>query len=221
LTLHGHEVYTPTLAGQGDRRRELTRETGVLHHIADLDDLLWFEDLTNVHLVLHSYAGVLAGPLAERAGPRLASIIFLGAFVTGPGESLLDVEPSGVADRYRKLARDSGDGWYVPASDQFLDQWGVTDERLRSWVAPRLTDFPLRCQTDPTNFDPRPLDQVRKVYVNHTAPRLDSLIRFFTAAGDAGWETHQLACGHDMMLAAPEDTASLLELIAGGSGSPT
>jgi hypothetical protein len=30
-------------------------------------ELLWFEDLTDVHLVLHSYAGILAGPVAERA----------------------------------------------------------------------------------------------------------------------------------------------------------
>jgi hypothetical protein len=152
--------------------------------------------------------------MAERAGPRLTSIVFLAAFVTAPSQSLLDVEPSDVADRYRRLAKESGDGWYIPAGDQFLDQWGVTDPRLRSWVAPRLTDFPLRCQTESTNFDPRPLEAVRKVYVNHTAPRLDSLTRFFTAAVDGGWETHQLATGHDMMLAAPQETALLLESIA-------
>jgi len=43
-------------------------------HVDDLTELLWFEDLHDVHLVLHSYAGVLAGPVAEQAGERLASI---------------------------------------------------------------------------------------------------------------------------------------------------
>jgi pimeloyl-ACP methyl ester carboxylesterase len=221
LATRGHDVYTPTLTGQGDRRHELTRETGIRNHVADLDELLWFEDLTDVHLVLHSYAGVLAGPLAERAGHRLASIVYFAAFVTAPGESLLDVEPPEVAARYRKLVNEGGDGWYLPATDHFLEQWGITDERLRAWVAPRLTHFPFRCQTDATDFDPGPLDQVRKIYVSHNDPPLASLGRSFTIAELAGWETHQLAHGHDLMLAAPEETVALLESIVQGPGLTT
>jgi hypothetical protein len=57
---------------------------------------------------------------------------------------------------------------------------------------------------------------VRKVYVAHTDPPLPSLGRFAKAAIAAGWETHELACGHDMMLAAPDETADLLERIAQG-----
>lgn len=49
---------------------------GIETHVTDLADLLWFEDLQGATLGLHSYAGVLAGPVAERAGQRLASIIF-------------------------------------------------------------------------------------------------------------------------------------------------
>jgi pimeloyl-ACP methyl ester carboxylesterase len=40
LTGRGHDVYTPTLTGQGDRRRELTRATGVDHHVTDIAELL-------------------------------------------------------------------------------------------------------------------------------------------------------------------------------------
>ena len=50
--------------------------------------------------------------------------------------------------------------------------------------------------------------------VAHTDPPLHSLDRFAAAAKGAGWETHELACGHDMMLAAPDETAALLERIA-------
>ena len=69
-----------------------------------------------MHLVLHSYAGVLAGPLAALAEPRLASMVYLGAFVTGPGQSLLDVEPPEVAERYRRQVAEKGDGWLLPAT---------------------------------------------------------------------------------------------------------
>jgi pimeloyl-ACP methyl ester carboxylesterase len=214
LSGNGHEVYTPTLTGQGDRRQGLTPEVGILTHVTDVAELLWFEDLTDVHLVLHSYAGVLAGPVAERAAGRLSSVIYLAAFIAGPGQCLLDVEPSDVARRYRDLAASGGDGRFLPASPQFLEQWGVTDPALRAKVGPRLTDFPLRCQTDPVVFDPGTLDQIRKVYVNHTQPPLASLRASFDLAVAAGWETYQLPYGHDLMLAAPEDTAALLETVA-------
>jgi pimeloyl-ACP methyl ester carboxylesterase len=216
LSRHGHDVHRPTLTGQGDRRSGLTPDVGIDTHVGDLDELLWFEDLTDVHLVLHSYAGVLAGPLAERVGDRLASIVYLAAFVTGPGQSLLDVEPPEVAERYRRQAAEAGEGWFLPATDAFLEQWGIEDVALRHWVGPRLTDFPFRCQVEPTQFDPGPLARVRKVYVAHTDPPLPSLARFAEAAMAAGWETHELACGHDMMLAAPDETADLLERIALG-----
>ena len=78
--------------------------------------------------MLHSYAGVLAGPLAERAGDRLAAVVYLGAFITTPGQNLLDVEPPEVAERYRTQVADAGEGWYLPASDAFLGQWGIVDE---------------------------------------------------------------------------------------------
>ncbi|MEV7467620.1 alpha/beta fold hydrolase [Streptomyces kronopolitis] len=211
----GHLVFTPTLTGQGERRGSLTPDVGVETHLADLTELLWFEDLREVHLVLHSYAGILAGPLAQRAGDRLAGVVFLGSFLAGPGQSLLDVEPAATASRYRREVA-AGDGWRLPASPAFLDLWGVTDPGLRAWAGPRLTDFPFRCQTDPVAYDPAALDRIRTVYVRHTAPPLESLTRFHEQALAAGWETYDLHCGHDMMLAAPQATADLLVRIAVG-----
>ncbi|MBY8885870.1 alpha/beta fold hydrolase [Streptomyces sp. PTM05] len=216
LTGAGHEVFTPTLTGQGERRRSLTPDVGVATHVDDLTDLLWFEDLRDVHLVLHSYAGILAGPVAERCAERLAGVVFLAAFLADPGQSLLDVEPPSVAARYREIADATGDGWRVPAGPAFLDQWGVTDPDLRRWAGPRLTDFPLRCQTDAVHFVPDALDGLRKAYVRHTAPALDSLAPFHRRAVTDGWETHDLPCGHDTMLAAPRRTADVLGRIAAG-----
>jgi pimeloyl-ACP methyl ester carboxylesterase len=213
LAARGHEVHTPTLTGQGDRRQALTPETGIATHVTDLTELLWFEDLREVHLVLHSYAGVLAGPVAERAAGRLASVTYLGAFIVSPGQCLLDVEPPEVGRRYRELAASDGDGWRVPASPAFLEQWGITGPGLRSLVGPRLTDFPLRATTDPVEFDPGPLSRLRQAYVHHTRPPLASLGSSFDRAVAVGWEIRELPFGHDLMLAAPTETATLLEAI--------
>jgi pimeloyl-ACP methyl ester carboxylesterase len=214
LTAAGHEVHAPTLTGQGDRRQLLSPEVGPATHVTDLTDLLWFSDLRDVHLVLHSYAGVLAGPVAEQAGGRLTSVTFLGAFVAWPGESLADTEPPAVAQRYRELAGPSG-GLVVPASPAFLDQWGVGDPALRAEAGPRLTDFPLRCVTEPVTYDRAALDRMRVSYVRHTSPPLPSLDKSAGRAAAAGWDLHELPSGHDMMLAAPEATATLLARLAG------
>jgi pimeloyl-ACP methyl ester carboxylesterase len=216
LVADGHDAYRPTLTGQGDRRGGLSPDVGLSTHVRDIEDLLWFEDLTEIHLVLHSYAGVLAGPLAERAHERIASVVYVGAFMAGPGQSLLDVEPPDVAERYRRQAAEEGEGWYLPATDAFLEQWGLRDPDLRASVGPRLTDFPFRCQTEPAVFDPGPLAALRQVYVRHTDPPMASLQPFYDAAVGARWETHDLATGHDMMLADPGATAALLARIAGG-----
>ncbi len=215
LARSGHRVFTPSLTGQGEHRHLLGPDVGVATHVADVADLLHYEDLNDVHLVLHSYAGVLAGPVAERAAGRIASVTFLGAFVVRPGECLLDVEPPGTADRYRALAAADGDGWYLPADASFLTQWGITDEELAAWVAPRLTAFPLRCQTDAVDFDPGPLAALPASYVRHTRPPLPSLERSADRAREHGWDVHSLPTGHDMMLEDPRATAHLLTRVTG------
>jgi pimeloyl-ACP methyl ester carboxylesterase len=85
LAGEGHEVYAPTLTGQGDRTHLLTREVGVRTHLADLVALLDCEDLHDVMLVLHSYAGVLAGPLVARRPERVSSVVLAGGFHARPG----------------------------------------------------------------------------------------------------------------------------------------
>jgi pimeloyl-ACP methyl ester carboxylesterase len=215
-----HTVFTPTLTGQGDRRHQLTPDVGVSTHVDDLTELLWFEDLHDVHLVLHSYAGVLAGPVAAAAGDRLATITYLAGFLTRSGECLLDVEPSATADHYRELVAANGDGWKVPATDAFLTQWGVTAE-LAPFVGPRLTDFPFRCQTEPTVFDAAAWDAMHKVYVRHTDPPLPGLQLSYQRAVEGDFELHELACGHDVMLADPAGTCAVLERIAGHPASTT
>ncbi len=162
--------------------------------------------------MLHSYAGVLAGPVAAQVGARLASITYLAAFLTRPGECLLDVEPPDTVARYRELVTESGDGWRVPTSTAFLAQWGVTDD-LAPFVGRRLTDFPFKCQTDATQYDSASWDALRKVSVRHTDPPLPGLDLSQLRAVDDGFELHELACGPDVMLADPAGTVEVLEAI--------
>jgi pimeloyl-ACP methyl ester carboxylesterase len=175
--------------------------------------LLEWEDLSEVHLVLHSYAGVLAGPCIERSGGRIASVTFVGAFLADDGESLLDVEPPETAERYRSLSAEEGDGWRIPASPAFLEQWGVTDPDLVAWIGPRLTDFPLACATDHVHFSQSVLERLQLFYVHHTDPPLHNLDTSHERAVQRGVTTFDVACGHDVMVEAPEELAGILQRI--------
>jgi pimeloyl-ACP methyl ester carboxylesterase len=59
LRATGHEVFAPTLTGLGERSHLLTRDVGLETHITDIEQVLEYEDLRNVVLVGHSYAGMV------------------------------------------------------------------------------------------------------------------------------------------------------------------
>lgn len=210
LASAGHEMLCPTLSGQGDRASELAETVGVETHVADVLALLHYEDVSDAMLVLHSYAGVLAGPIVERCGGRVSSVVLAGGFYVRPGQSLLDVEPPETAARYRAIAAESGDGWRLPASDAFLAQWGITDPEMAACIGPRLVDFPLKAQTDPVKFDPAPLAALPRTFIEHTDPPLPSLAHSIETAIADGFDHREIATGHDMMLADPQATAELL-----------
>lgn len=210
LAAAGHEMLCPTLTGQGDRAKELDQTVGVETHVADVLARLYFENVSDAVLVLHSYAGVLAGPIVERSEGRVGSVVLAGGFYVRPGQCLLDVEPPETAARYRSIAAESGDGWRLPASDAFLAQWGIVDPELAAYVGPRLVDFPLKAQTDPVEFDPATLAALPRTFIEHTDPPLASLGSSIEAAVADGFDRREIATGHDMMLADPEATATLL-----------
>lgn len=74
LRARGHEVFTPTLTGFGERIHLATPEMPLETHIQDVTNLLRYEDLHEVVLACQSYGGMkvtgvadLMRPFAERA----------------------------------------------------------------------------------------------------------------------------------------------------------
>lgn len=181
LRARGHEVFTPTLTGQGERSH-LPVESAQTH-VNDVLAILDFEDLHDVHLVLHGYAGILAGPVAQ-ATPRITSITYVASVVVQSGECILDV------------------------ADPVPGDWGITDPTVAVWVAERVRDLPAACMTSVVRF--RPVS-VRQSYVRAMQPPADSLS--WRRAVEAGWETAEIACGQAPMITAPRQTARLLETL--------
>src|SRR5687767_4618310 len=72
----GMDVFTPTLTGLGETFHLSTVRVELKTHVADVTGLLINENLTNVVLVGHSYAGMVITGVADIVTERLSGLIF-------------------------------------------------------------------------------------------------------------------------------------------------
>lgn len=143
LRAAGHEVYTPTLTGLGDRAHLLAPGVTLDTHVQDIVGMLECEDLRGAVMVGHSYGGMVMTAVADRAADRLAQLIYLDAFVPQHGPALADLaDPAFYAKlEARARARAEGEGWRVPPPP--LARWGITDDADTDWMRPRIGPHPL------------------------------------------------------------------------------
>ena len=87
----GHDVYTPTLTGLGERAHLANPEISLATHIEDVVNVLEFEDLHRVILVGNRSGGKVITGVADRVPTRLAQVVYLDAFVPEGGQSLVDL----------------------------------------------------------------------------------------------------------------------------------
>ena len=91
LRAAGHEVYTPTLTGLGERSHLLPGRSTSISTSTDVAAVLHYEDLRDVILVGHSYGGMVITGVADRAADRIGRLVYLDAANPVNGQSLVDV----------------------------------------------------------------------------------------------------------------------------------
>ena len=203
----GHTVYTPTLAGLAERAHELTEETNLDTHIQDIVGLLEGEELSDVILVGHSYAGVVITGVADCVPERLARLVYLDAFV--PGD---EVQASG--DGKPPPGFLPPEGLRVPPPP--LEVWGITAEDDRRYLRECLTPHPLKTFEQPLRLNGPSGAGVPRTYIACTAKAAPDA---FTAAAarvrdDPAWCYRELPTGHEAMITMPRETAALLIEVA-------
>ena len=105
MRARGHEFFTPTYTGMGERAHLAHPEIDLETHIADVLGVLTFEDLRDVILVGHSYGGMVATGVADRAATASSRLVYLDAFVPRDGQSLLELRPGGAPARADATSR--------------------------------------------------------------------------------------------------------------------
>lgn len=91
LEKKGHKVFSPTLTGLGERSHLLSNDITLDIHIADIVNVVKWENLSNFCLVAHSYGGVPASGAIEQIGDRVSSIVWVDAFRPDDGQLVLDL----------------------------------------------------------------------------------------------------------------------------------
>ena len=205
-----HEVYTPTLTGLGERAHLARPEIDLETHVHDVVGVIEAEELRNVILVGHSYAGLVITGVAARAANRVTHLVYLDAFVPETGKSLFDYAGPR-AEVMRESATTHGEGWRVPPFPP--ERFGVTSQRDREWLQRRLVPQPLKTFEQPLTAAGG--DRLKRTYVYCSSPAMGAFDQFAERLReDRKWQCHELKTGHDAMLTAPGDVAKLLLALA-------
>ena len=207
----GPRLVTPTYTGLGERVHLANPSVDLDTHIQDVLNVIHYEDLRDIVLLGHSYGGMVATGVADRARDRITQLIYLDAFVPDDGQSLFDLNEPGRAPM-RELAK-AGDGWRVPPNPVPPD----TPPEDVEWLAARRVDMPLKCFETSLKFHGGPLTLPRSyIYATRIAPA-DTFGRFAARARrEPGWRCHDIDASHSPAVSAPEKLMAVLQEIVAG-----
>jgi pimeloyl-ACP methyl ester carboxylesterase len=208
--LAGHRVLTPTLTGYGDKVHLAGPEVGLDTHVDDIVRLVVDEDLTDVVLVGHSYAGLVISSVANDIPDRIGHLVYLDAMVPEDGETAADVMPmtQNLIDRVLK----SESGWRVPPLPEGpAGLFGVTDPADVAWLRTMLSDQPVRCLQQPVRLDNPDAAKIPRTHIHCTAgaPVGRRPVPPIQPNGTPA-QVWELPTGHDCMITMPAELAELL-----------
>ncbi len=208
LRERGHELFTPTHTGLGERSHLARAGIDLDAHIADILAVLHFEDLRELVLIGHSYGGMVATGVADRAPERISKLVYLDAFVPRDGQSLFDLIGEAATARVREAARAQGEGWRVPANPMPPD----TAEADLAWAGPRRIMQPLATFEQALRLTGA-VERLPRSYVYCTRAGPGDAFRQFAerARTEAGWRYDELDASHNPHITMPETLAALLD----------
>jgi len=226
LRAAGHNAFTPTLTGLGERAHLATPDVGLGTHVQDVVNALHYEDLRDAILVGHSYAGAVVTGVADRSADRLSKVVYLDAGPVPDGSSFLGIQPPDTQEYHERLVREHGDGWRLemPSWDELttvngaslegLDDATLARIRARATAQPFGTYTELLRLTSPADTSlPKvliacsfPLEQVRAM--------IDGGHPWFAEMARPEWSFVEVTTGHWPMFSAPHELAAALLQLA-------
>jgi pimeloyl-ACP methyl ester carboxylesterase len=201
LTAKGHHVYAPTLSGLGERSHLASETITLSTHIQDIVNEIKYKDLDAVVLVGHSYAGFVITGVAELIPERIASIVYLDAFIPEDNQAFVDI--ASWIDTSAKVvdAPPTSPGDYLEETD-------------RTWVDSKATAQPIGTFTEKLRVTGAYQRVPKKTFIRATGwdgPFDDAVS---VARADPSWQVYEIVCGHDVPIDKPKELATMLESVS-------
>ncbi len=190
----GHEAWTPSLTGLGERVHLGHSGVNLDTHIEDIANVLLYEQLTQVVLCGHSYAGMVITGVAERMPERIAKLVYVDAFVPDDGDSWWDL----AGDYYRRFAieRPSADGL------------GVEPPENRDT---RCVAHPMATFRQSIRLTGRWQEVPEKVFLYASGwSETPFTSTYERLRNDPAWQVRSLPTGHSIIREAPDDFLSIV-----------
>lgn len=213
LRSHGHEVYTPTLTGLGEREHLLGPGVDLDMHITDVVKVLEFEDLRDVILVGHSYGGMVITGVSDRASDRIGHLVFLDAATPRNGQSLVDLAGPVILAARTNARIVAGIELVLYPGEDPMSFYGVTNPEQIAWMKPKLTPHPWQCFEQKLVLENEAaLRRIPQTHIVCTATLPGRDVPALEAASDGRvWD---IDTGHDLMITEPKAVADLLLRVA-------
>ncbi len=206
LRAQGHRVYTPSLTGLGERAHLARREVDLNTHVDDVLGVIEHHELDNVVLCGHSYGGMVVGGAADRAASKIASLVYLDAFIPEAGKSLWDFLPPEAAAAQKNSARD---GWKIAriSAAEFRVQGSDDIARLDR----RAVDQPIATMEQKSAVTGAWKNIPHLVYIRAAGQPRPTFARFADQVrSDPKWQYFEVPCGHNVMLDLPDALTGIL-----------
>ncbi len=206
----GHDFFSPSYTGLGERAHLANPEIDLSTHIQDVLAVLEFENLTDVTLLGHSYGGMVATGVADKARARIARVVYIDAFAPNDGQSLFDLVGPKAEANMRAGAVKDGDGWRIPISPMPPD----TSPEDIAWASPRRRPQPIRTFEQRLKLESKePPPPRHYIYATRNGPG-DVFRQFSTRTkSEAGWKSYELDCSHNPHITCPDALMALLTRI--------
>lgn len=207
LAAEGHQVFTPSLTGIGDRSHLASPQIDLTTHVDDVLNQIVYEDLTDIVLLGFSYGGMVISGALGHVADRVRELVYLDAFVPSDGQAVVDLTGFPAAE-VTGLDAD----WLIPPRERSFD-----DPAEAAFAAPRRTPQPARTFTEPVRL-PVAIESYNlgRTYIKATRDqrRPDGPDGFWDAADryrdHPAWRYHELDSNHMIPQNLPGPLAAIL-----------
>lgn len=202
----GHDVFTPSLTGIGERAHLSSPQVNLSTHVTDVVHTVLYEDLSDIVLLGYSYGGMVVTGTLDHIADRVRDLVYLDAFVPNDGDTVGTLHGRLGAPEAIRL----GQAWFVQPAERTYD-----DPADAQWLGPRRVPHPAACFTEPVRRA-RPVEDedLSLTYIKALDDEPAGESAFWKTAAriksDPRWRYREIDTNHMIPINRPQELADLL-----------